>query len=120
MPAAPANHSWREHAAASNTYAAALRRVPGEMGLTHPSGNGANYGASQSYVSNNYTLEKKKVRCYNCGEYNQVQVNCRFDHKVLCGTANTWDTRVSCVITTVLRMLARKYVPQQIEKETIL
>lgn len=82
---APANHSWGELVTASHTYATALRRVPGETGYTAPRGYGAGYGASQSYVGNNYRMKRKKVGCYNCGEFNHVQVNCRFDHKVLCG-----------------------------------
>ncbi len=84
-PAAPTTHSWGEHEATSDTYAAALRRVPGEMGHTAPRGYGAGNGASQSYVGNNYRMKRKKVECYNCGEFNHVQVNCRFDHRVLCG-----------------------------------
>lgn len=84
-PAAPANHGWGERVAASNTYAAAVRGVPREMSHTDPRGYGDGYGAHHSYVGSIYRMKRKKVGCYNCGEFNHVQVNCRFDHKVLCG-----------------------------------
>lgn len=35
--------------------------------------------------SENSRIEGYKVGCYNCGEYNHVQSNCRFDHKLKCG-----------------------------------
>ncbi|KAG0721815.1 hypothetical protein GWK47_045671 [Chionoecetes opilio] len=28
----------------------------------------------------------RKACCYNCGEFNHQQLNCRFDHKVKCGS----------------------------------
>ena len=33
----------------------------------------------------NSDFGKRKVGCYNCGEFNHVQATCRFDHKLLCG-----------------------------------
>ena len=86
VPAAHANHGWGERVNASSTYAAALRRVPREMGHAAPRGYDGDYSASQRYAENNYTMKRKRVGCYNCGEFNHVQLNCRFDHKVLCGT----------------------------------
>ena len=35
--------------------------------------------------SQNSSYERSKVGCYNCGEFNHVQVSCRFDHKLRCG-----------------------------------
>lgn len=32
----------------------------------------------------NDVYSRKKVGCYNCGEFNHVQSNCRFDHKLQC------------------------------------
>lgn len=40
--------------------------------------------ALRNTVHNN-RLQNVKVGCYNCGEYNHIQVNCRFDHKLSCG-----------------------------------
>ena len=34
-------------------------------------------------LQNNKTY-KKKMGCYNCGEFNHIQANCRFDHKLQC------------------------------------
>ncbi len=34
---------------------------------------------------NRYTNERNKTGCLNCGEFNHVQRNCRFDHKLLFG-----------------------------------
>lgn len=47
--------------------------------------NHTQYG--QRSYSNSYNSElynRKKIGCFNCGEFNHVQTNCRFDHKVLC------------------------------------
>lgn len=30
-------------------------------------------------------FRKRKIGCFNCGEFNHVQAKCRFDHKLLCG-----------------------------------
>ncbi len=41
----------------------------------------------QRSYSNSYNSElynRKKTGCFNCGEFNHVQANCRFDLKVLC------------------------------------
>ncbi len=32
--------------------------------------------------------ETKKHGCYNCGEFNHHQSNCRYDHKIKCGNCN--------------------------------
>ena len=40
-------------------------------------------GNVSNYITNkNY--ERRRTGCYNCGEFNHVSRNCRFDHKLLC------------------------------------
>ncbi len=87
VPATRTNHDWGERAPASSTYAAALRRIPGEVGHAAPPdyGYGDSGDASQIYEGNNHRIKRKKVGCFKCGEFNHFQINCRFDHKVLCG-----------------------------------
>ena len=37
---------------------------------------------------NRYASERNKIGFYNCDEFNHVQRNCRFDHKLLCGNCH--------------------------------
>ena len=37
-----------------------------------------------SYHQNSAYKNRNRVGCYNCGEYNHVQSNCRFDHRMRC------------------------------------
>ena len=39
---------------------------------------------SHSDFNNSEPYIRRNVGCFNCGEFNHVQANCRFDHKVLC------------------------------------
>ena len=36
--------------------------------------------------------------CYNCGEFNHVQSNCRFDHVVRCNTCNRLGHKTRCAL----------------------
>lgn len=40
---------------------------------------------TSTYQLANRNYDGRKRGCYNCGEFNHVQMNCRFDHKLLCG-----------------------------------
>lgn len=40
--------------------------------------------SSHSHSYNSQYYSRRNVGCFNCGEFNHVQRNCRFDHKVLC------------------------------------
>lgn len=96
--------SWRggEGVSSSRTYAAALRSVPEERhhctaySYPHTStlsvrNNSPHYDQTdrsrRQFENKNY--ERKKVGCYNCGEFNHVQSNCRFDHKLLCSNCHS-------------------------------
>lgn len=47
--------------------------------------NNTQYDQRSHFHSYNSELyNNRKVGCFNCGEFNHVQRNCRFDHKVLC------------------------------------
>lgn len=41
------------------------------------------YTSTHRLANRNY--DGRKRGCYNCGEFNHVQMNCRYDHKLLCG-----------------------------------
>ena len=38
----------------------------------------------------NYNRQPQRRGCYNCGEYNHIQRNCRYDHEVKCVICNEY------------------------------
>ena len=54
--------------------------------FTNNSGRSPNYN---KYVSEKYNTYTKKVGCYNCGEFNHIQANYRFDHNIMCQQCHT-------------------------------
>ena len=87
-----------------NTYAAALKRVPGTHHTQQTNyrpqrswngdhagseTHGACYETSPRHSTSraqleNINFEGKKAGCFNCGEFNHVRAYCRYDHKILC------------------------------------
>ena len=44
----------------------------------------------QSSNNNQAHFSKNRYGCYNCGEFNHRQANCRFDHKIMCNICNEY------------------------------
>ena len=42
------------------------------------------------YVNSNNRVSIGKVGCYNCGEFNHQQSNCRYDHKIRCNNCHRY------------------------------
>ena len=39
---------------------------------------------SRRYANNSSMLDRNQRGCFNCGEYNHRQLNCRYDHQIRC------------------------------------
>ena len=42
------------------------------------------------YVPRYNTTNRNRMGCYNCGEFNHVQANCRYDHKIQCNVCHEY------------------------------
>ena len=54
---------------------------------------------------------RNRMGCYNCGEFNHVQSNCRYDHKINVTYVMSMAIRVNFVIVIAIRILAKTTVP---------
>ena len=42
------------------------------------------------YANYKSTTNRNRIGCYNCGEFNHVQSNCRYDHKIKCNVCHEY------------------------------
>ena len=45
---------------------------------------------SQDIAHSDYTMQWNRKGCYNCGEHNHRQSNCRYDHRIRCNNCFTY------------------------------
>lgn len=67
------------------------------------------YDHSSSFTYNN---KHPKHGCFNCGEYNHSQVNCRYDYRVKCNLCHYLGHKNDYVMFITHRYLAKKEIPE--------
>lgn len=77
-------------------------RANSRNNLNRPSFDGINYYPSRDGITNNYNRPMRKRGCYNCGEYNHRQSNCRYDHQLKCNFCHEYGhkSRLCNIVNT--------------------